>query len=75
MAALSEDCLYKGAHILEESTASIFGVKLEAACFTSMLVPVYIPHSITNQKMVKVVSSCLCLKTQLHGAGCNSTVW
>jgi hypothetical protein len=24
MAALSEDCLYKGAHILEESTASIF---------------------------------------------------
>ena len=25
---------------------------MEAACFTSMLVPVYIPHSITDQKMV-----------------------
>jgi len=51
---------------------------MEAACFTGMLVPVYIPHSITNQKMVifiKVEPSCLCLKTQFCGAGCNSTVW
>jgi len=51
---------------------------MEAARFTSMLVPVYIPHSITDQKMVifiKVAPSCLCLKTHLYGAGCNSTVW
>jgi hypothetical protein len=33
MAALSEDCLYKGEHILDKSTASIFGVKMGGSMF------------------------------------------